>query len=61
MSTSDVKKVVREGPARLPLSVVGNRVWCEIDGELVLARVSVDKAGVFLERVLTRERSQTGR
>ena len=59
MSTA-IQKVVRDGPARVPLSKVGNRVWVHLDGALVLARIAVDEGGVFLERVLSRESSQSG-
>ena len=36
----------------VPLSEVGNEVWVQLDGVMVLARVAVDENGVFLERVL---------
>jgi hypothetical protein len=37
---------------QVPLSEVGNQVWVQLDGVMVLARVAVDENGVFLERVL---------
>jgi hypothetical protein len=37
---------------QVPLSAVGNQVWVQLDGVMVLARVAVDENGVFLERVL---------
>ena len=44
----------RRDAGRIPLSEVGNRVWCALDGELFLARVAVDESGrVYLERVMS--------
>ena len=37
---------------QVPLSEVGNQVWVQLDGAMLLARVAVDENGVFLERVL---------
>lgn len=49
MQVGDLRK---ERAERMPLSRVGHRVWCSVDGELILARLAVDDRGVFLERVL---------
>lgn len=47
-----VEDVCQERGERISLSRVGNRVWCSVDGELILARIAVERGGVFLERVL---------
>lgn len=44
---------------RIPLSEVGNRMWCSLDGEVFLARVAIDENGVFLERVVTRDAARS--